>query len=321
MLKSDEVDLLRAHARQVIRELGLLKDSYADLGVTLVERHLLIELSQHPDITAKEVAEHLLVDKSTMSRLVSRAIKKKFVELSPCTKDARKKLLKISAHGKKVLSSFESLAYRHTEDSLLFLSEEEVNIVYRGVALYAKGLELLRLKKEREENSNLISSEVKKNLVTLNLIIRPFESQDREALHSLFYSFYHSGNYLGVQSDTLEEFYRQFIGPKAYFFTCLSKENEVIGGFCVRPNLQGDMRSLANAVYMVKREFQGRGIGKILVEASLNVAKKLGYSKMQFNSVFEENISALKLYEKIGFQVAEQPNKSNRGYVLYKDIL
>jgi DNA-binding MarR family transcriptional regulator len=71
-LSNEKVDLLRHNARSVVRELGLLNDAYFEIGVTLAERHLLIELSSCASPTMGEIAERLLLDKSTASRLIAR---------------------------------------------------------------------------------------------------------------------------------------------------------------------------------------------------------------------------------------------------------
>jgi DNA-binding MarR family transcriptional regulator len=79
-LVDTEIDLLRHNARSVVRELGLLNDAYFEIGVTLAERHLLIELTSCNSPTLGEIAERLLLDKSTISRLIARAIKKGYVD-------------------------------------------------------------------------------------------------------------------------------------------------------------------------------------------------------------------------------------------------
>jgi len=118
-LSRDEVDLLRHNARSVVRELGLLNDAYFEIGVTLAERHLLIELTSCVSPTMKEIAERLLLDKSTVSRLIAKAIKKGYVSCSSDKKDKRKRFLYLTELGKKTLNAFESVAFNQTKDALL----------------------------------------------------------------------------------------------------------------------------------------------------------------------------------------------------------
>ena len=101
-LSSEEINLLRHHARSVVRELGLLNDAYFDIGVTLAERHLLIELSSCLYPTVGDIAERLLLDKSTASRLIAKAVKKGYVKYSPDENDKRKRFLQFTEMGRRL---------------------------------------------------------------------------------------------------------------------------------------------------------------------------------------------------------------------------
>lgn len=147
-LSKDEINLLRHHARSMVRELGLLNDAYFNIGVTLAERHLLIELSTSQYPTVGEIAEHLLIDKSTASRLIAKAVKKGYVNYSTDKNDKRKRFLQLTALGKETLNAFEPIAFNQTKEALMTLSAEEVETVYRGMELYARGLKNSRLSKK-----------------------------------------------------------------------------------------------------------------------------------------------------------------------------
>jgi ribosomal protein S18 acetylase RimI-like enzyme len=53
---------------------------------------------------------------------------------------------------------------------------------------------------------------------------------------------------------------------------------------------------------MVVPSFRRRGVGRALVEHSLEEARRLGFDAMMFNLVQERNPSR-KLYEQLGFEV------------------
>ena len=145
-LSDQQINSLRQNARSVVRELGLLNDAYFEVGVTLAERHLLIELSSSQEsLTAGDIAERLLLDKSTVSRLVAKAVKKGFITCSTDQKDKRKRFCQFTELGKKILFTFEPIAFNQTKNALQTLNLEEIDLVYRGVALYAEGLRNSRL--------------------------------------------------------------------------------------------------------------------------------------------------------------------------------
>src|SRR4029079_5930900 len=110
-LSIEAINELRRNARSVVRELGLLNDAYFEIGVTLAERHLLIELTLCPSPTMGEIAERLLLDKSTVSRLISNAVKKGYVKCIMDEKDKRKRFLKITEKGMQTLNAFEPIAF------------------------------------------------------------------------------------------------------------------------------------------------------------------------------------------------------------------
>jgi DNA-binding MarR family transcriptional regulator len=149
-MQNDEINQLRRNARAMVRELGLLNDAYFNIGVTLAERHLLIELEGCGKTTMGDIAERLLLDKSTVSRLIAKALRKGFIRCEKGSEDKRQRWVELSAKGRQVLEAFEPIAFKQTRDALLTLTPEEVELVYRGVALYAQGLKTARLHAESE---------------------------------------------------------------------------------------------------------------------------------------------------------------------------
>jgi ribosomal protein S18 acetylase RimI-like enzyme len=74
------------------------------------------------------------------------------------------------------------------------------------------------------------------------------------------------------------------------------------GAYHLLPNYDGTAGHIANAGYMVVPEFRRRGVGRTLVEHSLQEAHRLGFDAMMFNLVIESNPSRA-LYEQLGFEV------------------
>jgi DNA-binding MarR family transcriptional regulator/GNAT superfamily N-acetyltransferase len=334
-LSNEKVNLLRQNARSVVRELGLLNDSYFEIGVTLAERHLLIELSSCSSPTMGEIAERLLLDKSTASRLIARAMKKGYIKHTLEAKDKRKKFLHLTEIGRKTLNSFEPIAFEQTQKALLTLLPEEIDLVHQGVFLYAKGLKASRLqnmssdKRTNKKTFNPESlEEIHVQLTQKKLLLTLFKQEDEIPLYNIFRRVVDSGVEFPYESSSIQEFYRYFFAPKSEVYVCRTLEGEVVGGFYLMPNYSGRCSHIANAAYMIKETHRGQGIGTLLVHASLKIAKDLGFTAMQFNMVLSRNIAALKLYEKLGFKIVgtipqaiRNPDKSYQdGYVLYRTL-
>jgi L-amino acid N-acyltransferase YncA len=82
---------------------------------------------------------------------------------------------------------------------------------------------------------------------------------------------------------------------------CAYINDIVIGFYLLHPNSSGRCEHIANALYAVKNDHRHKGIGKKLVEHSLETAKKYNFMGMQYNSVVESN-NSIKIYEKLGFE-------------------
>lgn len=80
-------------------------------------------------------------------------------------------------------------------------------------------------------------------------------------------------------------------------------EAQIIGTFYLKAN-QPDLGShVANAGYMVAPEAAGKGVGRQMAEFSLAEAGRLGYRAMQFNFVVKSNKVAVRLWQKLGFEI------------------
>lgn len=80
-------------------------------------------------------------------------------------------------------------------------------------------------------------------------------------------------------------------------------DDKVVGTFIIKDN-QPDLGShVANASYMTLPSAFGKGIGRAMGEYSLQETRRLGYRAMQFNIVVKNNTRAVKLWQKLGFQI------------------
>lgn len=80
-------------------------------------------------------------------------------------------------------------------------------------------------------------------------------------------------------------------------------EGRVVGMYRMGANFPDLGAHVASATYVVDPTVQGRGIGRALVEHSLDRARTEGFLAMQFNYVVSTNAPAVALYRKLGFAV------------------
>ncbi len=80
-------------------------------------------------------------------------------------------------------------------------------------------------------------------------------------------------------------------------------EDRVVGMYKMGPNFPDLGAHVASATYVVDGAARGRGVGRALVEHSLERARAEGFLAMQFNYVVSTNGPAVALYRKLGFAV------------------
>lgn len=104
---------------------------------------------------------------------------------------------------------------------------------------------------------------------------------------------------------TTDHLYELFQQPGSVYFVA-TVDDQLVGGCGIYPT-EGLAEGCAELVKLyVAAEARGKGIGKLLMEKSLEAAKTLGYSQIYLESLPELS-KAVHIYEKIGFKHLCEP--------------
>jgi L-amino acid N-acyltransferase YncA len=137
----------------------------------------------------------------------------------------------------------------------------------------------------------------------LMIDIRPATENDFPAIWTIFQEIIATGDtYANDETFTAEQGRQMWLGPTVRTFVAWEAD-QITGAYKLVPNMPGRGSHVANGSYIVDAQFRGRGIGRQLVEHSLQTAKRLGYRAIQFNLVVSTNQGAVKLYQQYGFQI------------------
>ncbi|KAK2684194.1 hypothetical protein QWA68_017033, partial [Fusarium oxysporum] len=96
---SSLIDPIRAASRQLVRGLGFTGASFANTGLSPSAVHALIEI-EGGGVTARALAKTLGLDKSSVSRMLSKLVETGFIEENTSQDDTRIKLLSLTPAGK-----------------------------------------------------------------------------------------------------------------------------------------------------------------------------------------------------------------------------
>ena len=152
------------------------------------------------------------------------------------------------------------------------------------------------------------------------VIIRPASAGDFAAIWEIFHEIIVAGDtYVNDETFTADQARQMWLGPAVTTFVACDGER-VVGAYKLTPNYPGRGAHVANGSYIIDASYRGRGIGRLLVEHSLQKAASAGYKAIQFNFVVSTNYGAVKLYEDLGFQtLATLPKAFNHKTLGYVD--
>ncbi len=136
----------------------------------------------------------------------------------------------------------------------------------------------------------------------MSITVREFTQQDIPTMIAIWNEIVEEGISF-PQMEILDEKsgYDFFAGQS---FTGVAWEQEtgkMVGLYILHPNNVGRCGHISNASYAVKSDERGKRIGEILVLHSIAQARELGFRILQFNAVVKTNITAIRLYKKLGF--------------------
>lgn len=134
----------------------------------------------------------------------------------------------------------------------------------------------------------------------MNVIIDEFRKEDINSIEYIWNEVIDEGeSFFWKEHFSNSKVSEILFNQKAVY--CAKYNGQVVGFYILHDNFPGRGNHIANALYAIKKEFRGKGIGKILGEHSIRTAKEYGYKAMQFNSVVSTNIAAVHLWESLGF--------------------
>jgi ribosomal protein S18 acetylase RimI-like enzyme len=148
---------------------------------------------------------------------------------------------------------------------------------------------------------------------------REAEKKDWDLIWPIFHEIVIAGETYAYEVGTTKEQAEKIWleAPRKTFV--VEEGHEILGTYYLKTNQDGPGNHVCNCGYMVSPKARGRGLATTMCEHSQKVAVELGYKAMQFNFVASSNEGAVRLWNKLGFEIVGRlPNAFNhpeRGYV------
>ena len=127
--------------------------------------------------------------------------------------------------------------------------------------------------------------------------IVPATDAHSDEIWQIFHEVVAAGDtYVFHPKTTRDQALNYWLSPEAHTFVALDG-SQVCGTYILKQNQPGLGSHVANASYMVASSGRGRGIGSLMCAHSLDQARQLGFTAMQFNMVVSTNEAAVLLME------------------------
>ena len=105
-------------------------------GISEPECFVLVEIGRKPNVSVKELAEILRLDKSGVSRTVEELVQKDYVERNPSTEDRRFVVLNLTLKGKERFEKIENGMNRKFKEILDKIPVDKREQVIEALELY-----------------------------------------------------------------------------------------------------------------------------------------------------------------------------------------
>lgn len=137
-----------------------------------------------------------------------------------------------------------------------------------------------------------------------NLLIRAVELEDAEAISKIRKMDKVIDNIMASKSETSQTIrFRINAMTEGESWYVAELDNEVVGMVALNQYPYPKKKHSGTIAIMVDENYHSKGIGKKLMEKIISIADENLMIKRLELSVFEENKSAIKLYENFGFKI------------------
>ncbi len=149
--------------------------------------------------------------------------------------------------------------------------------------------------------------------------IRQATASDFDQIWAILHETFKLGDTYTFSPDTTrEEAYHLWMEMPLATYVALEYEH-IVGTYFIKPNQPCLGAHVCNVGYVTAPKARRKGIGRLMCEHSLIIARTHGFKAMQYNFVVSTNQVAIELWKKCGFSiVGTLPNAFNqrgKGYV------
>ena len=134
------------------------------------------------------------------------------------------------------------------------------------------------------------------------MIIRRAELSEFDAIWPILRDVFRAGETYAVDPAITKATCRAYWMAQPVATYVAEAAGAIVGTYYIRTNQPGGGAHICNCGYVVAEAARGRGLARQMCIHSQQEAAALGYQAMQFNFVLANNVGAVTLWQRLGFE-------------------
>lgn len=295
MIDSKLIEEIRRSSRIMVRELGFMNATLAATDYSPSAVHTLLEIENYGSMTAIQLAQILGLEKSSVSRMLSKLIEADEIKEVQAVNDGRSKSLQLTDKGrntvKKINAYGEMRVIRAIENSEPFEQKQ----IAQGLTSYAEALVACR--------TNPIVK-VSKNIEIMSGYRAGMIGRIAE-MHGRYYAKnYGFGHFFEAKvASGVAEFSERLHDDNNNIWLAIHN-GQIIGSVAIDGQDLGNNEAHLRW-FILEDGYQGSGIGKRLLAEAITFCDQKEFSAVQLWT-FSGLDAARKLYESFGFKLTKE---------------
>ncbi|KGT92713.1 bifunctional helix-turn-helix transcriptional regulator/GNAT family N-acetyltransferase [Enterobacter cancerogenus] len=289
------VENIRVASRQMVRELGFMNHTLAGTQYSPSVVHTLLEIEVRGLMSAAQLVQILELEKSSVSRMLSKLVSVGELEEKPSPEDARTKLLGLTAQGRETVRKINGFSNERVLGALKKLDPVRQQAVSTGLISYAGALKACR------ENSHVQPSggcEIVTGYLP-GMIGRITE------MHGTYYAREHqfTSVFESKVAAGLADFSTRLESPSNQIWLAVMNER-IVGSVAIDGEDLGDNQAHLRW-FILDEGCRGTGVGKRLISEAMQFCHERKFSAVQLWT-FNKLTAARRLYESFGFELTKE---------------
>ncbi|MBB1249519.1 bifunctional helix-turn-helix transcriptional regulator/GNAT family N-acetyltransferase [Rhizobium sp. G21] len=288
-----EIDAIRQSSRRLVRELGFLRRGLAGTTLSPSAVHTLVELMQ-TDLTAKNLASLLLLEKSSVSRLLAKLSEDGLLAEESDDGDKRRKRLFLTDKGVALAAAIDRYADNQVSRALTTCDPGRRRLIREGLNAYADALAEVRTGASSAPPEVEIVSGYRPGCIGAIAGLHARYYSRRWKFGAAFEAKVASGlaEFIGRASRTCNEIWLAVQG------------DDIVGSAAIDGEDLGDGKAHLRWV-IVEERMQGRGLGRRFMQRALEFSDRNDFKEIHLWT-FAGLDPARALYERSGFRLQEE---------------